>query len=406
LRPLQSLPLILAVLACSAPAEDWPQWRGPNRDGVAVGFAEPKAWPEKLTLKWKVTVGEGHSSPVVADGRIYVHTRPGDREVVTALRPENGQTIWQEGYAAPYTMNPAATSHGKGVKSTPVVQDGRIFTFGIGGVLSCFDAKTGKPQWRKEFGSPDFGVATSPVVDRGLVIVHVGGNNEGALTAFDVATGAEKWSWKGDGPAYASPIVVELAGTRQVVTQSRNNIVGVSAANGDLLWQIPFKTVYTQNIVTPVLYRDTLIFTGIANPVIGVKVLKHGAAWTTETIWQNKDFSMYMSSPVLGGASGDLLFGFSERKHGQFFCLKAGDGTTLWTSDGRQADNAAIVAAGSVWLILTSDANLIVARQNDKAFETVRKYSVADSPTWAHPVVLGHGILIKDATTLALWDPS
>ena len=99
--------------------------------------------------------------------------------MVTALRPENGQTIWQEGYAAPYTMNPAATTHGKGVKSTPVVADGRIFTFGINGTLSCFDAKTGKPQWRKEFGSPDFGVATSPLVDHGLVIVHVGGNDAG-----------------------------------------------------------------------------------------------------------------------------------------------------------------------------------------------------------------------------------
>jgi outer membrane protein assembly factor BamB len=231
----------------------------------------------------------------------------------------------------------------------------------------------------------------------------VGGNTQGALTAFDAATGAEKWSWKGDGPAYASPIVVELAGTRQVVTQSRHSIVGVSAATGDLLWQIPYKTMYAQNIVTPVLYRDTLIFSGIGNPVIGVKLLKHGAEWTTETVWQNKDFSMYMSSPVV---SGDLLFGFSQRKSGQFFCLKPGDGTTLWTSEGRQADNAAIVAAGSVWLILTSDGNLIVARQSDKAFEPLRTYSVADSPTWAHPVVMGHGILIKDATNLALWDPS
>jgi outer membrane protein assembly factor BamB len=397
------LTLCLAVLLAVAWAEDWPQWRGLHRDGVAVGFEEPKAWPEKLTLKWKVEVGEGHSSPVVADGKIYVHTRQGDREVLTALRPDNGRTIWQEGYAAPYTVNPAASRHGKGVKSTPVVEDGRVFTFGIAGALSCFDARTGKPQWRKEFGSPDFGVATSPVVDHGLVIVHVGGNTQGALTAFDAATGAEKWSWKGDGPAYASPIVVDLAGTRQVVTQSRNNIGGVAAATGDLLWKIPYTTQYTQNIVTPAVYRDTLIFSGIGNPVIGVKVLKHGSEWTTETVWQNKDFSMYMSSPVVGG---DLLFGFTERKRGQFFCLKAGDGATLWTSEGRQADNAAIVAASSVLLILTPDANLIVARQSAKAFELLRKYSVADSPTWAHPVVLGRGILIKDATNLALWDPS
>jgi len=385
--------ICLVPLLVAAWAEDWPQWRGPHRDGIAVGFAEPKTWPEKLTLKWKVAVGEGHSSPVVADGVIYLHTRQGDREVITALHPENGQTIWQEGYNAPYSMNPAATTHGKGVKSTPAVEDGRIFTFGISGILSCFDAKTGKLQWRKEFGSPDFGVATSPMVDHGRVIVYVGGNTPGALTAFDAATGAEKWSWKGDGPAYASPILVEIAGTRQVVTQSRSNIVSVSADTGNLLWQIPFTTPYAQNIVTPVLHRDTLIFSGIDNPVMGVKVFKHDAQWTTETVWKNKDFSMYMSSPVV---SGDLLFGFSERKRGQFFCLKPDDGSTLWASEGRQADSAAIVAAGSAWLILTPDANLIVARQSDKAFEPLRKYSVADSPTWAHPVVLGRGVLIKN----------
>lgn len=395
--------LCLAVVLAAAWAEDWPQWRGPHRDGVAADFREPKAWPEKLTLKWKVTVGEGHSSPVVADGMIYIHTRQGEREIVTALRPDTGQTIWQQSYAASYTVNPAAASHGKGVKSTPVVADGRIFTLGISGILSCFDAKTGKPQWRKDFGPFGYGVATSPLVDRGLLIAYVGNDAQGALTAFDAATGAEKWSWKGDGPGYASPIVVEIAGTRQVVTQSRRNIIGVSADHGDLLWQIPFKTVYEQNIVTPVLYRDTLIVSGTGNPIMAVRVSKRGAQWTTGAVWQNKDFSLYMSSPVL---NGDLLFGFSERKHGQYFCLRPADGTTLWASEGRQADSAAIVAASSVWLMLTPDANLTVARQNDKTFETLRTYSVADSPTWAHPVIMGRGILIKDATNLALWDPS
>ncbi len=391
----------LAGLAAVAGAEDWPQWRGPHRDGIASGFIEPKAWPEKLQLKWKVEVGEGHSSPVVADGRVYMHTRQGDREVLSCLRPDNGQAIWQEGYAAPYTVNPAAAAHGKGVKSTPVVADGRIYTFGINGTLSCFDAKTGKPQWRKEFGSPDFGVAMSPVVDGDMVIAYVGNNEHGALTAFDAATGKEKWSWAGDGPAYASPIVVELGGTRQVVTQSRSNIVGVAAATGELLWRIPYTTDYAQNIVTPVLYHDALIFSGIGNPTIGVKLRKRGSAWDTETVWQNKDLSMYMSSPVV---SGDLLFGLSTRKRGQVVCLNPATGATLWTSEGRVADSAAIVVAGSVLLLLTTDADLIVFRKSEKAFEMVRKYSVAGSPTWAHPVILGHGILIKDANTLALWD--
>lgn len=381
-------------------AQDWPQWRGPNRDGISGVFSEAKVWPEKLKLKWKVEVGEGHSSPVVADGKIYLHTRQGDREVVSCLRTETGQVIWQEGYAAPFTVVSAAAYHGKGVKSTPVVAGGRVYTFGIGGILSCFDSNTGKPRWRKEFGSPDFGTATSPVVDRGLLIAHVGTNGHGALAAFDAETGVEKWSWKGDGPAYASPIVAELGGTRQVVTQSQNNIVGVSAATGELLWRIPFSTPYEQNIVTPVLYHETLVLSGLGNGVMGVKVLKRGSEWAAETVWQNKDVGMYMSSPVV---SGDLLFGLSYLKHGQFFCLDPRNGGVLWTSEGRQADNAAIIDAGSAVLFLTNDAELIVAEKSGKGFEPLRKYSVADSPTWAHPVILKSGILIKDTTTLALW---
>ena len=381
-------------------AQDWPQWRGPNRDGVVGVYSAPAVWPEKLKLKWKVNVGEGHSSPVMADGKIYLHTRQGEREVVSCLRPGTGEVIWQEAYAASYTVNPAAERHGKGVKSTPVVQAGRIYTMGIGGILSCFDAKTGKPQWRKEFGSPDFGTAMSPLVDRGLLIAHVGTGGHGALTAFDAETGSERWSWKGDGPAYASPIVVELGRTRQVVTQSQHNIVGVSVATGELLWRIPFNTAYDQNIVTPVLYRDTLIFSGLDNGVMAVRVLKRGSEWSTETLWQNKDVSMYMSSPVV---SGDLLFGLSHHKRGQFFCLDPRNGTTLWTSEGREATNAAIVDAGTVLLLLTDNAELIVVKKSGKGFEPLRKYSVADSPTWAHPVVLSGGILIKDTTTLALW---
>jgi outer membrane protein assembly factor BamB len=194
--------------------------------------------------------------------------------------------------------------------------------------------------------------------------------------------------------------VTDLAGTRQIITQSQHNIVGVSAATGELLWRIPFSTPYEQNIVTPALYHDTLLFSGLGNGVMGVRVLKRGSEWVTETIWQNKDVGMYMSSPVV---SGDLMFGLSNLKHGQFFCLDARNGATLWTSEGRQADNAAVIDGGSVLFLLTNDAELIVARKTVKGFEPLRKYSVADSPTWAHPVVLNNGILIKDLSTLALW---
>lgn len=395
---------LLGVLCTQTEAQngprDWPQWRGPNRDAVAGVVLSAPSWPEKLKLKWKVNVGEGHSSPVTANGKIYLHTRLGDREVVWCLKPDDGEVSWQQDYAAPYTVNPAAAGHGMGVRSTPVVADGRICTFGISGALSCFNAQSGKPLWRKEFGAPAFGTAMSPMVDNGLLIAHVGTAGGGALTAFDPQFGTEKWSWKGDGPAYASPIVATLAGTRQIITQTQQHIVGLEAATGVLLWSIPFDTPYEQNIVTPVLYQETLIFSGLGNGVMAVKVLKRGLAWSTETLWHTKDVSMYLNSPVL---SGDLLFGLSHLKRGQFFCLDPRTGATLWTSSGRQGENAAMVDGGSVLLLLTDNAELIVASKSRKEFEVLRRYTVADSPTWAHPVPSVNGILIKDAKTLALW---
>ena len=397
--------LLVLIVRPSSFAQDWNQWRGPNRDGAVLGFSEPKSWPESLKPKWKVTVGAGHSSPVVASGKVYLHSRQDEKEVVSCLDLNTGKLLWQDSYPVAYTMNPAATGHGKGPKSTPVISNGKLYTFGITEILSCYDLKQGKLLWRKDFSSqfkktsPDFGTSMSPIVDRGLLIVHLGTSRQGALTAFDANTGDVKWSWTEDGPSYASPIVVELGGARQVVTQSQENIISIAAESGKLLWKIPFTTAYVQNIVTPLLYKDTLIFSGLDKGIFAVKVVKRGNEWATEQVWQNKEVSLYMNSPIL---NGNLLFGMSHKNKGQYFCLDASTGKTLWTSEGRQGENAAMVMAGKVMFSLNNDADLILTSATAKGPETIKKYHVADSPTWAYPVVVGKQVLIKDASTLAL----
>jgi outer membrane protein assembly factor BamB len=325
---------------------------------------------------------------------------------VLAIDPSNGQIRWKNQYSAPYKMNPAAVGHGEGPKSTPLYSNGKLYTFGISGILSAFDAETGAPLFRLNFvqryggGSPDFGTSMSPVIDKGLLIAHVGGTKMGALTAFDANTGAMKWSWDGDSPAYASPIVVELGGVRQVVTQSHSNIVGVAAVTGSLLWKIPLTTSYDQNIVTPVVYRDTLIFSGLDKGVWAVRLKNAGDAWSTETVWKNSDVSMYMNSPVV---SGDRLFGFSHLKKGQLFCLDARTGKTLWTGPPRAGDNAAVLASSTTLFALTPDGQLLVAKPSATGLGEIRRYEVADSATWAHPVILPDGFLIKDLKSLARW---
>jgi outer membrane protein assembly factor BamB len=192
---------------------DWPQWRGPNRDGAAGAFVEPKTWPAKLNRQWKVEVGLGYASPLVVGNRIYMFSRQEQDEVMSALDPVTGKVLWRTGYPARFTMNPAAAPHGEGPKSTPAFANGKLFAIGMTGIVSAFDAATGRLLWQK----PASKVATlytthsfSPVVDRGLAIFHVGGHKQGSLTAFDADTGDVKWHWDGDGPAYASPIVVDF----------------------------------------------------------------------------------------------------------------------------------------------------------------------------------------------------
>jgi outer membrane protein assembly factor BamB len=397
--------LALLLSSCAVLiAADWTEWRGPHRDGVLI--AEPKAWPEKLKQKWKVTVGEGHASPILAGGSIFDFARQEGQETVLSIDPATGTVRWRQQYPAPYKMNPAAAGHGEGPKSTPLYSNGKLYTLGISGILSSFDVETGKLRWRKEFSkqykatAPDFGTAMSPIVDGGLLIAHVGGPDSGALTGFDANTGDVKWSWNGDGPAYASPVIFEAGGVRQIVTQTQQNIVGVSASSGKLLWKIPFSTQYVQNIVTPLIYKDTLIFSGLDKGVMAVRLVRKGEDWSPETVWHNKDVSMYMNSPVL---AGDLIFGFSHKNKGQLFCLNAQTGAMLWTGPPRQADNAAMLVSPSSLIVLKNDGEMLVAKPSGKSFELIRRYTVADSPTWAHPLVLADGVVIKDLKALTRW---
>jgi outer membrane protein assembly factor BamB len=399
------LALLFTTLAAPA-GQDWPQWRGPQRTGVIEGFKPPAVWPERPKQVWKVQAGAGHASPLVVSGRVYVFARTGEQESLSARDLTNGKEIWRQAYDAPYQMNPAATAHGKGPKSTPVHDRGRIFTLGIGGVLSAWQAQDGRLLWRRDFKKdfkstvPDFGVAMSPMVAGDALILHAGGIDTGAVLALDPAAGTTKWAWKGDGPAYASPIVAELAGTRQVITLSQRHVIGLALADGALQWQIPFTTEYDQNSVTPIAVGDLIVYGGLSKPTTAIRVSRAGAKWQTAEVWQNPDVPMYMSSPVVVDAN---LCGLTHRNRGQFFCLDARSGKTVWTTKGREGENASMLTAGSLLFAMTTEGELVVMRANLGQMETVKRYTVAESAVWAHPVLTGSGLVVKDADTLAYW---
>jgi outer membrane protein assembly factor BamB len=389
----------VGAAAANLSPQDYTQWRGENRDGAASAFVEPKSWPDALTRKWKIDVGEGYATPLVVANTVYVFTRRNGTEVLTALEAGTGKELWHTSYAAPYKPDVPAAAHGAGPKATPLFHNGRLYTLGITGIVSAFDSSSGTLAWQTAAAAehPSYGTAVSPVGDKDLVIVHPG--NHGALTAFDAKTGAVRWTGNDRG-AYASPMIVELGGIRQVVTMTQESVLGVSLSDGARLWEYPWLSRTTPSAITPILYEDTLIVSSERMGVTALKPARRADKWVVDVAWETRDVSLFLSNPVV---VGDTLFGLSEKGRGQFFALEAKTGKVLWLGPSRQASNAAIVKAGNLLLLLNDDAELIVARSSKTGFEPLKRYIVADSATWAQPTVSGNRIFVKDVTSLSLW---
>ncbi len=394
---------LIALLPAAAAAQDWPQWRGAARDGVASGFETPAAWPEALTAVWTVDVGTGYATPILVDGNLWLFARWGQEEVLYSIDPETGETRWRSGYPAPFEMSSATRRHGPGPKSTPAYADGRLFVHGMTGSVTAFDATDGEQLWHVPGTGvePLYHTGTSPLAHDGLVIVHVGGHDDGALTAFDATSGEVRWSWDGDGPAYGSAMLFEFDGVEQVVTFTQEHFVGVSFADGTLLWSRPFTTRSTTTSQTPVLFRDLVIQNGRGNGVTAFRVSRGGSGWTTEDVWSTAEYSLHMANPVVRDG---VMFGLSHLNSGQYFALDLDSGEALWESAPRQAENTALVGAGEVVFSLEDDAELVIFEASRAGLTEMRRYEVADSETWAQPAVSGDRIYVKDVSRLYRWD--
>ncbi len=444
----------MLFVASAARGQDWPQWRGPNRDAKVTGFEMPKTWPKQLTQKWKVTVGDGVATPSLAGDKLYVFTRQGGDEVIRCLDASTGKELWQDKYAA----QPATGISGSfpGPRCSPTVVDGKVVTLGVRGVLSCYDATTGKKLWQKDdFHSwPMFFTSSSPIVVDGLCVAQLGGRNGGSIVAYDLATGDQRWKWTGDSPAYASPELMTLDGTKLIIAQTTGKMLALNAADGKVVWEAPFAVQGRgYNAVTPVVDGESIIYGGSGRGFRDVKLEKADTHFDAKELWKNKEKSPIFSSPVL---KDGLLYGITQTN--EIFCLNAKDGKTAWSAPGEPASGGmrpaggprpaggagrapggqgqrgaegrpaggggqppagrgrggrgggggsngygSIVDAGPVLVALTPSSQLIFFEPSDKAFRQLAKYKVADTPTYAYPVIAGNRIFVKDRENLILW---
>lgn len=392
----------------------WPGWLGPQRNGWVSDFQPPTPWPEQLKRVWQVEVGTGYGSPLVAGGRVYVHARQGNDEVVWCLDLKTGGVQWRQRYAVPFKIGQGAERHGKGPKSSPVLADGRIFTMSIMGKLSAWDAASGKLLWGRDYDSrfeksyPYWGAATSPIVDGNRVIAHFGSDEQGALIALDVESGKEVWSQGKDGSCYSSPLLVEIQGVRQIVEWNHRALVGVESESGRRLWEYPFPhRGDDQNMPTPAFHKGRVLLGGENRGIHSLEPQLAGGAWTVKEHWHQDKVALDMSSAVV---NGDLLYGFSHYGRGRLFCLDPKTGEVLWQGPGRTGDNVMLLAIPGHVVALINDGELKIIAASGDRFQPVASYRVAESETWAPPVVMESGILVKDSQTLTLWslagDPS
>ncbi len=393
--------------AVSAEDAAWTGWLGPHRDGWVSGFEPPAKWPAELERVWQVEVGTGYGSPLIIGESVYQHARQGEEEVVWRLDLGSGDAVWRKSYHAPFQIGGGGEKHGKGPKSTPALADGRLLTLSITGVLTAWDAESGEVLWQRDEstrfgkGHPYWGASTSPLVDGDRVIVHFGNDERGELVAMDVRTGDTVWTHGRDGASYASPILVEIDGVRQVVELNMRAIVSVDSQTGEFLWEHDYPQVTTdQNMVTPV-FHDGLILQGGENRGIHcLQPRRDGGEWSVQPVWHQREVALDMSTAVINDG---LLYGMSHYGFGRMFCLDPATGDVLWQGPRRLGENVMFLAVPGHVVALISDGRLQIVNADSSEFVSPATYQVADNPTWAPPVLLSDGVLIKDSDTLTRW---
>ena len=408
--------LVAAVGPWSAQTRggDWPQFRGPGRDNKLVGFTAPANWPKELKKDWSVSVGDSVASPALVGDKLYTFTRRGGDEVIACIDAGTGKELWTEKYPAEEIKGGAGGY--KGPRGSPAVSDDKVCTFGVTGVLTCLDAKTGKQVWRHETkGRPTFYTSVSPTIADGKVILYTGSSGafggkgggkggkgggpagppgKGELVAYDLATGDVKWKLAGEGPGYGSPVVVTLAGVKQVVVISESNLVGAALADGKQLWKTEFNQGRHQT-GTPVIDGDTVILAGSA-----YKIEKKGDEFVATRQWRDQAPHQY-NTPVL---KDGIVYGYAgQGRSTRIYAQDAKTGKPYWADGAAGGECGSILDAGTVLIALSSDGNLIVFKGGKDDYTEVAKYMVADGGTWAAPVIDGKRIFVKDRDALTLW---
>jgi outer membrane protein assembly factor BamB len=403
---LRSL-LLIVLLGAPLAAADWPQWLGPRRDGTSTEKFKP--WKGELKVVWKKEVGPGHSSPVIAGGKVFLHARvPGkEEEAVTAYDAKTGEQLWSTSYERAAFFSPFGT----GPQATPAVANGKVYSFGATGVLACFDAAKGTRLWkvdtRAEFKAPSlfFGAACSPLIDGDKVVVNVGAKGA-SVVAFSLDKGEVIWKTLDDRASYSSGIILGKGDARQYVFLTAKGLRGLAPKDGAEVWSFPIeekKLKISENATTPVVAGDLLLAGTITYGMVGIKLQPKDGKTTATQVWKEPKLTCYFSTPIpihkhVYVVTGMLGFNATSTLH----CVEIATGKILWSKEKIGKYHAAMLKTADDKLLLLSDlGDLILFDPNPKEYrELARSKVVKGEQIWAHPALVDGKVYFRDDRNL------
>ncbi len=376
-------------------ADNWPSWRGPNRDGKCSSKLPEKI--SQLQPVWNVKLGDSYSGPIISGKNVLVTESLNKKnETLVALDRATGNQVWKKEWQGAMSVPFFASSNGDWIRSTPATDGKRIVVGGMRDVVACFDAETGNEQWRVDFNKdlkidlPSFGLVCSPLIDGEFVYVQAGGG----IRQIRLADGQLGWLAMKEsggmmGGAFSSPVIAELNGTRQLVAATRDAMVGIELTSGKELWQRPIQTFRGMNILTPTIFGQQ-IFTssyGGKSQAISVKA-ESATGWSTDLAWEGKS-EAYMSSPIVVGD-----YAYLHLKNQRVCCIDLKDGSEKWRTQPYGKYWSMVTDCVRI-LALDESGKLYLLAANPEKFDLLDQLQVSDEPCWAHLAVVDDEMFVR-----------
>ncbi len=377
---------------------EWPQWRGPNRDGISSETEFIKNWPEAgPKVLWHIPLGDGYSGISIDQGKAYTMFAEGNDEFVICLDASDGKEIWRFRSGAKFTEQ-----RGDGPRSMPTVDGASVFVLGAEGKLYALDARDGAELWShnfvEEFGSsvPTWGFSSSPIVEGNLVIVEAGGQDEKAIVAFDKKSGAVVWATHTDAVGYSSPISIDFGGARQIIFLTSKTLLSVAPENGQIYWKYSWPEGI--NIATPIFIPDDKIFISASYDkgavLLRMTVSEEGIG--IEEVWKSRVMKNHFNSSVL---QGDYLYGFDNAI---LTCIEANTGEEQWQHRG--FGKGSLLLADGYLIILGEGGKLALAEASPDEYRERANFQLFDDKCWTVPTLAGGKLYLRNQKEMVCLD--